>query len=353
MTPNYVDECNLNCIIQDLVDNVKRQVIHESNSEIKSILNENAKLKKENNELQKSINDITSQNNDNNLFESIWGNIKNNLMKKVPSEEQFTKNNKIYDFLSLIYDKDYVEEVDTNTPLWIGILTQWYSHKNEMIQIMDSLGISTPKNVSNFRLPIDWTEEELDIFFDTIHNHVNCNCRTYNGNLRFWGDSSLQDVKTQCNRSYSEIPWQYVLRNPRLKNEKYLAAIGKGAYSSKYSNYSKFFRIDTYQELNDEQIKVIIDNMEYQMMHKSDEIDRFLLKHINLISNENFLDKIYDRFSDSYSFECNNCILDMPYKYAYKWLTMHKNKAIQLLDRYPEHFTEEQRREIITKIIDL
>ena len=353
MTPNYVDECNLNCIIQDLVDNVKRQVIHESNSEIKSILNENAKLKKENKELQESINDITYHHNDNNLFDSIWGNIKNNLMKKVPPEKQFAKNNEIYDFLSLIYDKDYVEEIDANTPLWIGILTQWYSHKNEMIQIMDSLGISTPKNISNFRLPIDWTEEELDIFFDTIHNHVNCNCCTYSGNLRFWGDSSLQDVKTQCNRSYSEIPWQYVLRNPRLKNEKYLAAIGKGAYSSKYSNYSKFFRIDTYQELNDEQIKVIIDNMEYQMMRKSDDIDKFLLKHINLISNENFLDKIYDRFSDSYSFECNNCILDMPYKYAYKWLTTYKNKAIQLLDKYPEHFTEEQRREIITKIFDL
>ena len=347
MTPNYLDESNLDCIIQDLVDNVKRQVIDESNSEIKSILNENAKLKKENKELQKSINDIISQNNDNNLFESIWGNIKNNLMKKVPPEEQFTKNNKIYYFLSPIYDKDYVEEVDTNTPLWIGILTQWYSHKNEMIQIMDSLGIPTPKNVSNFRLPIDWTEEELDIFFDTIYNHVNCNCCTYSGNLRFWGDSSLQDVKTQCNRSYSEIPWQYVLRNPRLKNEKYLAAIGKGAYSSKSLNYSKFFRIDTYQELNDEQIKVIIDNMEYQRMHKSDEIDRFLLKHINLISNEYFLDNIYDRFSDSYSFEYDNCILDMPYKYAYKWLTTHKNKAIQLLDKYPEHFTEEQRREII------
>lgn len=353
MTPNYVDECNLNCIIQDLVDNVKRQVIDESNSEIKSILNENAKLKKENKELQKSINDITSQNNDNNLFNSIWGNIKNTLMKKVPPEEQFTKNNKIYDFLSVIYDKDYVEEVDGNTPLWIGILTQWYSHKNEMIQIMDSLGIPTPKNVSNFRLPIDWTEEELDIFFDTIYNHVNCNGCTYKGNLRFWNDSSLQDVKTQCNRSYSEIPWQYVLRNPRLKNEKYLAAIGKGAYSSKSLNYSKFFRLDTYQELNDEQIKVIIDNMEYQRMHKSDEIDRFLLKHINLISNENFLDKIYDRFSDSYSFGYDNCILDMPYKYAYKWLTEHKNKAIQLLDRYPEHFTEEQRKDIITKIFDL
>lgn len=229
MIPNYLDESNLDCIIQDLVDNVKRQVIDESNSEINSIINENKELKKENEELQKSINDITSQNNDNNLFDSIWGNIKNSLMKKVPPEEQLAKNNKIYDFLSLIYDKDYVEKLDANTPLWIGILTQWYSHKNEMIQIMHSLGIPTPYNVFNFRLPVDWTEEELDTFFDTIYNHVNCNGCTYEGNLRFWNDSSLKDVRTQCTASYSEIPWQYVLRNPLLKNKKYLAAIGKGA----------------------------------------------------------------------------------------------------------------------------
>lgn len=353
MLSNYLNESNLDYIIQDLVDNVKRQVIDESNSEISLIINENRKLKEENEKLQKSINDITSQNNDNNLFDSIWGSIKNNLIKKVLPEEQLAKNNKIYDFLSLIYDKDYKENLDYNTPLWIGILTQWYSHKNEMIQIMQSLGISTPKNISNFRLPIDWTEEELDIFFDTIHNHTNCNGCTYEGNLRFWDDGSLQDVKTQCSRFYSEIPWQYVLRNPHLKNEKYLAAIGKGAYLSKCSNYFKFFKIETYQELTDEQIKVIIDNMEYQKMNKSDEIDRFLLKHIDLISNEYFLNKIYDRFSNNYSFEVYDCVLHVPYKYAYKWLTEHKNKAIQFLDKYPEHFTLEQRREIITKIFDL
>ena len=196
-------------------------------------------------------------------------------------------------------------------------------------------------------------EEELDTFFDTIYNHTNCNGCTYEDNLRFWNDSSLQDVKTQCSRSYSEIPWQYVLRNPLLKNEKYLAAIGKGAYLSKYSNYFKFFKIETYQELTDEQIKVIIDNMEYQKMNKSDEIDRFLLKHLDLISDENFLDKIYDRFKDNYSFEVYDCVLHVPYKYAYKWLTEHKNKAIQFLDKYPEHFTLEQRKEIITKIFDL
>lgn len=353
MIPNYLDESNLDCIIQDLVDNVKRQVIDESNSEISLIINENRKLKEENEKLQKSINDITSQNNDNNLFNSIWGNIKNTLMKKVPPEKQLAKNNKIYDFLSLIYDKDYVEQLDANTPLWIGILTQWYSHKNEMIQIMHSLGIFTPKNVSNFRLPVDWTEEELDIFFDTSYNHTNCNGCTYEGNLRFWGDRSLQNVKTQCNRSYSEIPWQYVLRNPLLKNEKYLAAIGKGAYLSKCSNYFKFFKIETYQELTDEQIKIIIDNMEYQKMNKSDEIDTFLLKHLDLISNEHFLNNIYDRFNDNYSFEIHDCVLHMPYKYTYKWLIEHKNKAIQVLDKYPEHFTLEQRREIITKIFEL
>ena len=43
----------------------------------------------------------------------------------------------------------------------------------------------------------------------------------------------------------------------------------------------------------------------------------------------------------------------MPYKYAYKWLIEHKNKAIQFLDKYPEHFTQEQRKDIIIKIFNL
>lgn len=117
--------------------------------------------------------------------------------------------------------------------------------------------------------------------------------------------------------------------------------------------FKKNFKIETYQELTDEQIKVIIDNMEYQKMNKSDEIDIFLLKHIDLISDEHFLNNIYDRFNNNYSFEVYDCVLHVPYKYAYKWLIEHKNKAIQVLDKYPEYFTLEQRREIITKIFDL
>lgn len=72
-----------------------------------------------------------------------------------------------------------------------------------------------------------------------------------------------------------------------------------------------------------------------------------------LIMMEHFLNNIYDRFSNNYSFEVDDCVLHVPYKYACKWLTGHKNKVIQFLDEYPEHFTLEQRKDIITKIFDL
>ena len=43
-----------------------------------------------------------------------------------------------------------------------------------------------PKNIENFRLPIDWTEEEMDIFFENMYKHVNCNGCSYKENLRYW-----------------------------------------------------------------------------------------------------------------------------------------------------------------------
>lgn len=351
---NYCEPSEMDELFNEFQQKFKTLMLEDTNSTIGSIKHENEYLKKENKELKEAL--LTSEKSlkeSKNILKdySFMGIILNGIKDNIKTAEN--KENKIYEFLDLIFKKDYKETPCFTMPIWIGAITQYYSNKDYVIEILKLFNIKLPENIENFRLPIDWNEEELDIFFDTIYNHVNCNGCTFERNLEFWAKNSLDDVKTQCHRQYSEIPWQYVLRNPRLKNEKYLSAIGKGAYSSKYSNYSKFFRIDTYQELNDEQIKVIIDNMEYQMMHKSDEIDRFLLKHINLISNENFLDKIYDRFSDSYSFEYDNCILDMPYKYAYKWLTTHGNKAKQFLDKYPEHFTQEQRREIITKIFDL
>lgn len=151
---------------------------------------------------------------------------------------------------------------------------------------------------------------------------------------------------------YDEIPWQYVLRNPLLKKEKYLEQIGKHMISSYSSNWSKFSQIDKYLELEPKELKVIFDNLYYQLWNnKNKDITYFIIRHIDLIDNENFLNKIYDFCHNSYDFTYKYKILDMPFKYVKKWCSEHTNYAMNLLQDKKNEFAEDQRKELLAAIL--
>jgi hypothetical protein len=173
--------------------------------------------------------------------------------------------------------------------------------------------------------------------------------------LRFWGKNSLDDVKTQCNRNYSEIPWQYVLRNPLLKKKKYLKKIGQNAYGSNgYSgHWDNFYKIDSYLDLSDEEIKTILNNIYYTKLKNNDAISKFVLRNLKCIEDDEFLNKIYSLFHNSYDFEYGKKILEMPYKYILKWVCDHKNSATNFIEKNKECFTEEQRKELLMKALGL
>ena len=265
--------------------------------------------------------------------------------------KNFLINAAYFAVLELVFAKDYKENV-YDTPLWIGAMTQFYSNKDRVIDVLRLFDVKLPDNIENFRLPIDWNEEELDIFFDTVNNHVNCNGCTYEGNLKFWGRKSLDDVKTQCCKNgYSEIPWQYVLRNPLLKKEKYLEKIGQNAFTP--WRWNSFYKIDRYLDLSDEEIKIILNNIDYTKLKNKGDIEEFVLRHLKLIENDAFLEKIYSLFYNSYEFRYQKKILDMPYKYILKWAYDCKNDATRFIEENKEHFTEEQRKELLMKALGL
>lgn len=231
------------------------------------------------------------------------------------------KDEDIYKLFSLLFTKDYNESQDC--PLWIGILTQYYSHKTEAIEILRILNVKLPVNVESFRLPFDWNKEELDIFMKTMHKHVNCNGCTYSENLKFWASTSLDTVAEQCStRFYDEIPWQFVLRNPSLKNPEYLTMIGKNLEGSS-SNWCKFVKLDEYQELTDEELLLIINNINPLLLKKRSPVTDFCLKHINLITRKELLDVLYQIYTDTWEFDGKFKILEMPYEYIWAWCKEH------------------------------
>jgi hypothetical protein len=345
--PSIMDE-----LLEEFQQKCKEILLDDINSKIGSIKHDNEYLKKENDKLkaalvqaEKDLKESKKNTEKFTLMETLTNGIKNNVA------HTDDKDTKIYEFLNLIFEKDYIEKT-YDVPLWIGAMTQFYSNKETVIEILKMFDVKLPDKIENFRLPIDWNEEELDMFFDTVNNHVNCNGCTFEDNLRFWGRKSLDDVKTQCYKSgYSEIPWQYVLRNPLIKKEKYLKKIGQNAFTP--WRWNNFYRIDKYQDLSEEEIKIILNNIDYTKMKNKGDVEEFVLRHLKLIENDAFLEKIYSLFYSSYEFRYQKKILDMPYKYILKWACDCKNDATRFIEENKEHFTEEQRRELLMKALGL
>lgn len=284
--PSEVEE-----LFNEFQQKFKDIMLEDVNSTIGSIKHENEYLKEENKMLKEALSKAERNLRDskNTLKDySFIGIILNGIKDNIKTADN--KENKIYEFLDLIFKKDYEETPCFNMPLWIGAITQYYSNKDYVIEILRLFNIKLPENIENFRLPVDWNEEELDIFFDNMYNHVNCNGCDFAHNLEFWAKNSLYDVKTQCSTCYSEIPWQYVLRNPLLKKKKYLEKIGKNAYSGN-SNWKKFYQISRYLDLSEEEIKIILTNIDYTKLKHDDNVAAFALNNLKYIEDENFLKK--------------------------------------------------------------
>lgn len=340
-----VERSEMDLLFEEYKDKCMNLIYENVNFEIGTIKSHNERLVKENKELWEENRDlkVNAVINDNLLNESKI------MMMLVENVKQFKgDNDRIYKFLDCIFDQDYIEST-YDTPLWIGALTLYYSHKEEVLQLLKIIDVRLPHNVENFRLPIDWTEEEMDIFFDTMRNHYVCNSCIYKDNLRFWCGNALKSVESQCKTNYSEIPWQYVLRNPMLKKEKYLVQIGKHL-TDKGSHWDYFGEIDQYLDLSDDELKIILENMDFVLLEKKTHALNFAIRNLKLITNKNSLDKMYEIF-DPYFLRHDKTLFDMPFEYTKRYCKENKDDGINWIKRNSEELTEEQRKELLTIVL--
>ena len=341
-----VEKSEMDLLLEEYREKCMDLICDGVNSEINAILENNSRLIKENEKLRKENTELKN----NTVTNEKLLNESKIMTMLVENVKQFKDDNdKIYQFLGCIFNQDYSEQT-YDTPLWIGVLTMYYSHKEEVLKLLKIINVRLPDNVENFRLPIDWTEEEMDIFFSTMSNHYVCNSCIYQENLRFWSPNALKPVEKQCKTNYSEIPWQYVLRNPILKKEKYLVQIGEH-FTDKYSHWGYFSKIDEYLDLSNDELKIILDNIDFVLLTSKTEAFDFAEKHLKLITNKNWLDKMYKMLHDSYEFKWKDKLFDMPFEYIKKWCEEHKDDGVDWVKRNSKKLTEEQRKELLTIVL--
>ena len=336
---NYEDYFELEKTpIEELFEEYKQkcleQIYNSVNSEIKFIKDNNAFLKEENKKLQQENEELKSKTENDFLAPLI-----SNSPKFKMDESNFLK------FLDCLFKKDYEEKDTRCEPIWLLSLTQYYSHKKEVIQLLRLTEMKIPKNLENFKLPVDWNEEEMDMFFASMDKHYNCNGCTYQRNLSFWGEKSLLPVKEQCySNGYSEIPWQYVLRNPILKKEKYLKQIGQKLSQKNWCNFEK---IQNYLELSEKEINIILKNIQLSKhTNKNDATISFVYNNLALVQDKNTLDQIYNVFKNSYYF--NAKLLEMPYEYLKEYCKEEETSdALRYINKIKDNVTNEQKKELI------
>ena len=258
-----------------------------------------------------------------------------------------TKDELVYTFLKCFYEPDF-EESTYDCPLWLGAVTNFYSNRDVVIQLLHALEVKMPSNIETFRLPHEWTEEELDEVFKTMSKHIVCNACTYTDNLRFWAPNALYPVHKLCNCGmYTEIPWQFLLRNPLLLQEKYLSKIGKMAFEENHvAGWRYLFNIDKYQELTEDQLRIIIKNINPHAIIEKDKfksVNEFLLRHLRLVNSKSLLDSIYNEYKETYDFRYGAKVLQMPSDYLADWITCVPN-PLQWIETYHEKLTEKQRK---------
>ena len=251
----------------------------------------------------------------------------------------------VYKIIKAIFPKTF-EEKTYDCPEFWSTYVNYYDNRKDIITLLKYANVNIPSELEDIILPHEWNEELLDKFFDTMYRHVNCNGCTYEGNLKYWNYRMAANLFSSTS-SYDEIPWQFVLRNPLLNSEKYALKIAK-AMNDGY-NGLKFEKICSYQNLDEEVLKLIIDKI--IVKEKSDKaIFDFLIDHIELVSDRERLEILYPEIEAGW--RCYDAVLKMPKEYQIRYA-----KSISRIDNRIEfldmtHLSKEEKTEVLGTIFD-
>lgn len=257
-----------------LMDSVKQDI----KSDLEYYKSHTEKSRKEVSELKSKIKSLELENN--NLHKS--NDVADVILSKI------SKGN-VEKIISTLFEPTFNEDV-YDCPLHWGLYVNYYKNREQVLKILKFASVDVPYD-SSVILPHEWDKSLLDNFFDRMDSHVNCNCQTYSGNLRFWSYRHAKDPFSYT--SYSEIPWQFVLRNPLLNSREYALKIAKEmSCENGFNNGYKFSKIDEYQSLSDDVLKIIVENTSINKKNTKGDVGKFLIRHIEYVKNDDTLEII-------------------------------------------------------------
>ncbi|PIH59084.1 hypothetical protein [Paenibacillus sp. LK1] len=143
-------------------------------------------------------------------------------------------------------------------PQWFKLIVKYYPDKDIIFALFDLFDIEYPLWAKSYKLPYDYNESELDMIFSNLYKMYVCNGCIFEHNMGFHFSSVSRykgNLKNLFEKeSYVEIPWNLLLQNPLLTQDKYFKLIYDSILNKK-SHSEYFFKIQDYQNISTSQSK--------------------------------------------------------------------------------------------------
>lgn len=177
--------------------------------------------------------------------------------------EKITKTN-VRDYFRAVLPVTFSFCDEDDAPNWFLDMIRYWDNKEHVLSVYAWLGVTFPTWLESFKMPFDWNEDELGVFFEYLGKQYVCNSEIYGNNIHFWYREQARygfDVYNSLTKpAYADTPWQFVLRNPLLNTLKYVNQIAK-AISRKEAHSQYFLSIDKYQKLSDPCLSILANNI--------------------------------------------------------------------------------------------
>lgn len=200
--------------------------------------------------------------------------------------------------------------------------------------------------IKNFKIPYEWNEEELDLWFSRLYNNYVCNGCIFNDNLGFWYDHyrSANFNTEECIRSqYNEIPWQLVMKNPLIQTDKYINMICEKLEKNEGNSY---YFLESKNLKKENIIKKIVNVLDINKEpHRG-----YILDNIDYIENEKLLKDTYEYIVAKKPWRTEELIMKLPKNYILDYINKY-NKSVEFI-KSNNQLTLEEKQKAIMKLIE-
>ena len=284
--PDYFEK--INEVIQEEVDS-QVGIVKESNlrlnAQINEIRNENREIKKELAKTQKEIETIKDENN---AFLNVREIVNEENLESVVSSFGLKKQGIGYG----MKEKN----------LYYRLVLEYYNEKDKLFSIFKAFGLDYIANLKNFKLPRDYSKEELLIILSDLDKRITCTNGEYlANNYQFM---SLTDrYFKQLPISKQKVPLQEVLKNKHILEDDCFDYLVKNLSQTKYyGKITHLYGIDQLIKLPKRKLQLIADTITTDVisckMYENEK--NFINRNFKLYhKNEEWLKVAYEKVSSN------------------------------------------------------